>query len=239
MSVRLGGKQVGYGSPAPLNPTRRHEPPKYGDAQDALRRSKGRCLDLNLQLVEFATSRGRRYLPVAAHWAKVGQNGYTHVWEDKKLRTLTRNERRMTLQLWVDRHGGTVRALNALRKRGRKGGPITNYPMTWAQLVPYAAKVGAVMTPELKHPRFSYHYVAAHMDSVCKANDYPLWPMTLLWMSNARGKCNAFRARGLHFAIIFGNRKHLAYGRNPLTSWRADRRPTRIWGPPAARSWLV
>lgn len=234
MSVRYGARTVGFHTPAPHVTRRRHETPAAGDTQSAIMRASGGCLDYNLQIIVFKTG----LTPVGMHWPKVGQNGFTHCHLKGHQRPLTRAEKRLTVQAWVDRHGGDVRALNSLRKKGggRKRKAINDYPMTWAQAVRFADRCDTVLTPELKSRRFALEAVAKGMGAVCKKYDYPLWPMTLLKMVMAKEKCAAFRKQGYEFALIFGKFRSMARGTNKIKSWVY--KPTEIWGPASARAWL-
>lgn len=238
MSVRYGARHVGFETPAPRFTKRRHETPAKGDTQSAIIRASGGCLDFNLQAIKFKTG----IQPVGAHWAKIGQNGFTHYAQDGKLHKLTRRQKRMTIQTWVDNHGGTVKALNMLRKRGgrrtgkRRIRAINDYPMTWKQAVKFADRCDTVLTPELKSIKFALEAVAKDMATVCATYNYPLWPMTLLKMKKAREKCAAFVSQGYEFALIFGKFRSQARGTNKIKGW--EHKPTVIWGPASARAWL-
>jgi len=235
MSVRYGARNVGYRTPAPKYTKRRHETAVAGDTQSAIIRANGGCLDFNVRLIKFETGTH----PVGAHNTGVGQNGYTHCQlHGHRMRQLTRAERRLTLQQWVDRHGKNVTALNALRKRGAlsRSHPINDYAMTWRQAVKFADRCDTVLCPELKDRRFTQRAMARYMASVCKELDYPLWPMALLSMWKPAEKCAAFVGQGYEFALIFGKSRYLAYGRNKIKGWRY--KPTVIWGPRSARAWL-
>jgi hypothetical protein len=239
VSVRYGAKQVGYRTPAPQVTKRRHETPAKGDCQSAIMRASGGCLDFNLQLIRFKTGTQ----PVGAHWADLKKDGFTHCHlPGQKLRRITRAEYKKypTLQKWVTGHGGEVRALNALKKRGGgrfgKSKAINDYPMTWVQAVRFADRCDTVLTPELKSPGFAKKTVAATMAQVCRTLDYPLWPMTLLSMAGAEQKVAAFVSQKLQCALIFGTDRWMAKGRNRVKGWRY--KPTVIWGPASARAWL-
>jgi len=235
MSVRYGARNVGFGAPAPKYTKRHHETPSAGDTQSAIINANGGCLDFNVRVIQFRTG-----LQIyGAHNTGVGQNGYTHCkLPGKSLRPLTRSEKRLSMQAWVDRHGRNIEALNSLRKRGGgpRSKPINDYPLTWGQAVRFADRCDTVLCPELKDRRFTQRAMASEMARVCKALDYPLWPMALLSMWKPDQKCAAFVGQDYEFALIFGKQLYLAYGRNKIAGWK--HKPTVIWGPKAARAWL-
>lgn len=238
MTVRFHGNVIGCDATMPQRTKRRHESAKYGDTEAAIARSSGQCLDFNQVTVVFNLADGRRRLAVSGHWGVLGRDGYTHttVGPQRGLRPLTKAERRMSYQAWTDRHGGTAAALQTLRKRGRRRGPLDQKPLTWAQAVRIATRENTVLIPELKSIWFQLRQVADYMVSVCASQNYPLWPMTLIWMRKAEEKVDAFREAGSQIAVIFGNRRRLAFGRNLVARW--DREPTRVWGPGPAARWV-
>lgn len=237
MSVRYGARQVGFSTPAPGNTKRRHESPKRGDAQSAIMRASGGCLDFNLQCV-IIQHPSKVFVPVGAHWDSLKKNGITHTNIDGKLRKITRAEYRKykTIQAWVDGHGKNVRAINSLHKKGRRRGAANDYVMTWEQAIKFADRCDTVLTPELKDLAFTLTGVAKGMADACRKLDYPLWPMTLLKMKKAAEKCAAFRSQGYQFCLIFGKFRSQARGPNKIAKW--PHKPTQIWGPRSAKQWL-
>lgn len=240
MPVAYHGNRVGFDAVMPRSTRRRHESPKYGDAQSAIARARGGCLDINLQtvLVDLGDGR-RRHMPVTGHWGRLGSDGWTHttLGRQRGLRRLTRAEKRLTYQQWVNRHGRGLRALQSLRKPGRRGSAPTDSCLTWNQAVAHAERVGTVLTPELKSRRFATHsYISEHMVAVCRKHDHPLWAMALLNMWRPQDKCRRMIGAGGQFALIFGRARHLARGSSKIRSWPVQ--PTRIWGPKSARQWL-
>lgn len=238
MSVKYHGRRVGFGTPAPQVTRRRHETPYAGDTQSAIIRASGGCLDVNLGLIKF---KGRPLkVPVTGHWPQVGRNGFTH-WKPgpkQPLKKLTAAQKKMTMQAWVDHHGGTIHALNMLRKRGggKRKRPINDYPLTWGQAVAFADRCNTVLTPEVKDTEFANRLIAKSMAEVCGKHDYPLWPMALLKMRKCKEKCEAFTIQNLEFALIFGKFRAMARGTNKIKGW--EHKPTVIWGPASARQWL-
>lgn len=244
MSVRYRGNLVGFDATMPTSTSRRHESPAKGDTQSAIEAAMGGCLDINEQVIWLRFKVGghwvRLAIPVSGHWGTLGRDGYTHTFKGRQrgARKLTRAEKRLSYQQWVDRYDGTTADLNAVCKRGwgrRRG--HWDHPMTWWQQVTHANRVGTILTPELKSQAFATNpAVAAHMVEVCRRFDYPLWTMALLNMKRAAGKCAQIRRAGGQFALIFGRFRHLARGSSKVAGWPV--KPTRIWGPKSARQWL-
>lgn len=233
MPVRYRGRLVGFDTPAPASTRRRHETPTRGDSQSAIIRASGGCLDFNMTALTFNTHTGRHYLPVAGHWPNVGQNGWTHTNIGGGIRPLTKAEKHMSLQSWVNSHGGNIHALNSLLKHA--GRHEWDYAMTWGQAVPFAADHNTILTPELKSQAFRFFTLAKHMASVCREHDYPFWAMALVNMKYAREKCAAVVAAGGSFALIYGHNRRLAL--KPPAGWPWTPKPTRNWGPVWARRW--
>lgn len=244
MAIRLHGKTIGYGTPAPFAIRRRHESPKTGDTQSAIIRASGGALDINQQNIYFSAL--KKTLSCSGHWETLKKNGITHCKiGNHPLRRITRAEYKKypTMQTWVNGHGGDVEALNQLRKRGgrrtkigkKRVRAINDYPMTWWQQVKFAERCDTALTPEMKDWS-KIQEVADYMKWVCKHFNYPLWPMALLKMKFCEQKCAAFRENHDQFALIFGKFTFMARGANKIKNWKY--KPTRIWGPASARHWL-
>ncbi len=238
--MNSGSRVLHWDTPAPPHTQRLHLSTRVGDSMHGIdlcsRRPAGAdqvaALDYNMQTVEAVDGLGERtVIPVSGHWTSIGRNGYDscHL-ESGGLRRLTRAERRMTYQQWVDRHEGTLASLQDLRRRNG------DFPMTWEQSVQYAAGKGVVLTPELKSQGFTLDLVAEDMVRVCREFDYPLWAMALLSMKFADLKCAAIENAGGSFALIFGRFRPQAGGANQVAGWVV--KPSQIWGPVIARRWI-
>jgi hypothetical protein len=223
----------------PENTQRNHPAYKRANSYAAIRATARkplgpdhvRCLDWDMQTIVVTIGGRRVTIPISGHWKTLGANGYTRWNDGHRTRRLTRAQKRMTTQAWVDRHGGTIAALHQPRRANG------DRYLTWEESVTYAKSHGVILTPELKSLAFALPDVAQAMVAVCKKHDYPLWAMALLRMKNCRGKCEAIVGAGGQFAVIFGRFRSMA-ARRPAdwANWR--HKPTKIWGPARAKAWL-
>lgn len=228
-----------FASKMPKATQRRHFDSDKSDCESSIRRTAQgpvgpdgvRAVDFNVQVVVVKIAGRSVRVVVSGHWQKIGWNGMTHVRTSKGLRRLTRREKRMTYQQWVNLHDGDLEALLSLRR------PNGDRPLTWEQAVRLAKDLKVVLTPELKSRAFVRADVAEHLVQVCGEHDYPLWSMALLSMRYCKGKCYAIVDAGGQFAIIFGRQRYLAYGPNLIKNWTLS--PSRIWGPKRAVRWLT
>lgn len=236
--MRSGTRILHWDTPAPPATQRLHLSTKVGDSKHGIRLAARRglgadgvkALDFNMQTVAVSVERNGvarfEVVPVSGHWAQLGRNGYTRCYQNGRLRVLTRAEKRLTYQQWVNRHGCTLASLQTLRRRNG------DYPLTWGQAVQYAASKGVMLTPELKSPAFARRDVAEGMIWACKKFDYPLWAMALPTMKFAAQKCAAVVGAGGSFCLIFGRGirgriRRIATGRRVSKGWTVP--PTRFW----------
>lgn len=238
--MRSGTRTLHWDTPPPGATQRLHLSPKVGDSRHGILLAAHHpagadhvmALDFNMQTVVLTFPGGsRRLVAIGAHWPKVGQNGYDR-YKDKagRVHKLTAAQKRLTIQQWVDHHGGTHHALQMLRRRNG------DQFLTWEEAVRFASKHGVVLTPELKSRAFANRLLASEMVSTCKKYDYPLWSMALLSMKDAQGKAAAIIGAGGHFSLIFGRFTSQARGTNKIARWSV--KPSQIWGPATAKRWI-
>ena len=193
---------------------------------------KLKALDFDVQAVQVVEGGKHVWRVIGSHWGKLGKDGYVR-WVDAngKTHALTRAQKRMTFQRWINMHGGRASAVKMLRKRN---GDTVLY---WEEAVSYARAKGVVLCPELKSRAFAlYDGPAQYMAWVCKRYDYPLWSMALLSMWGPNLKCARMRKAGGQFALIFGRFRLSARGKNKIAGWSV--KPNQIWGPASAKAWL-
>jgi len=238
--MRSGSRVLDWDTPMPAATGRLHLSTKVGDSYHGIRlcanrpagADKLKALDWNMQtVVVMVPGRGLQVVPMSGHWPQLGKNGYKRCRQRTGgVRRLTRAERRMTYQEWVDKHDRSLDALKAVRRRNG------DRPLTWGEAVQYAVVHGVVLIPELKSRAFARVDVAEGMRWACEKFDHPFWAMALLNMWGASRKCAAVRAAGGQFALIFGRFRRLARGTNKVKGWSS--KPTQIWGPRTAKWWI-
>lgn len=213
-----------FSSPMPAATHRAHfEPPWRGDRLAAIyavgRKRPGpggvRAIDVNLQVSKEGTAWAAHWgIPKKDNWKYIlGTNGH--------VRKMTRAELRKPMGTWTD-------AQIHRWRRGRTAGSAR--PHTYREMARAAVHHRVVICGELKSRRFAEKAVAEKLVADAKAVGHPPWFMALINMKNCRGKCEAVRNAGGHFAIIFGRFRSLA--RRAPADWHAwSPKPSRIWGP--------
>lgn len=171
-------------------------------------------------------NRKRVLVSIGGHWETVGGNGFTHWVDDKhKAHHFTKDQLRvragLTIQEFVDNHGGTFHTLHKLRR------PVSgDYPLLWVEAIRIADGLGVVLVSETKHPSYAGDLGAATITEPCRIYDYPCWPMTLITMAKALEKFLAFRHRKVPLMIIMGRKmtaaRRASYKRKIKTTWPAQ-----------------
>lgn len=213
-----------FSSPMPPRTNRAHYTPSWrGDRPAALQQvgrkrlgpGRVRAIDVNLQVSKDGTA-------WAMHWGIPKKDNFKYILATNgRVRKMTAAELRRNVSAWTD--------AQIFRWRRGRVKPSAR-PHTYREMARIAVLHHVVICGELKSRRFAEKAVAERLVHDAKLANHPAWFMALINMKNCRGKCEAIRDAGGHFALIFGRFRGLA--RRAPADWdRWRHKPTRIWGP--------
>jgi hypothetical protein len=232
---------LAFKTPMPANTQRAHFDPAVGDARWAIDHVSEmaigpdlvRALDFNIQTVILLVDGKRVHVAIGAHWKDCWRNGW-RAWEDEHGQLHHITDHKLSMQDFIDAHGGDKAALHMLRRLDKHGKPTNERPLTLYDAMKYAKAKHVALCPEAKDDRLEVESVAKRVVDHARKLDYPCWPMALEEM-HAAEKCAAFHAAGSPFALILGEHQSKAHNPHLLDHWKVA--PTHVWAStPAGRA---